>query len=407
MNNGRFNDNINYIKHNDENSTANGNGVSSVQHAIEHQRREAAIRKARAMRALRIKLIFLGVFIAVIALFVAAIVIVSSTENKANDTINSVSDGNGSSADNSLTVIGRNEITENESESETAKETTARPRPSYTADPGAITVIRPDYTDESVTLATKIDCKYAVLVDLNTNTVLASKNSTKRMYPASMTKIMTLIVACENITDLNDEFTFTWELLNPLYNKEASMAGFSAGETVTVKDLLYGAILPSGADSTCALAEYIAGSEAEFVKMMNDKAEEMGLTNTNFMNTSGLHHINHYSTVVEVAMILDYAMQNELCKEILSTYRYTTTATDHHPEGIMLESTMFGRMFGDEAEGVTVIAGKTGYTNEGLHCLASYGEEDDGNGRYICVCAYGETRWEPIYDSIEIYSDYK
>ncbi|MGN0613816.1 MAG: D-alanyl-D-alanine carboxypeptidase family protein [Porcipelethomonas sp.] len=249
-----------------------------------------------------------------------------------------------------------------------------------------------------------IASKYCVLLDIENNTVIAQRDAEKKMYPASMTKIMTLIVAVENMQSPDDTFTMTKEILAPLYAADASLAGFQENEVITVKDMLYGAILPSGADATAGLAEIIAGSEENFVKLMNEKAEQLGLHNTHFTNTSGLHNNNHYSTALDMAVILNYAIENDLCREILSTYQYTTSKTKQHPNGILLESTLFGRMYGDEVEGVQIEGGKTGYTDQAQHTMASFAEKD--GKEYIAVVAHGGDRWGSVYDTFDIYEKY-
>lgn len=249
-----------------------------------------------------------------------------------------------------------------------------------------------------------IASKYCILVDIENNKILAERNAEQKMYPASMTKIMTLIVAVENMNSLDDTFTMTYDILNPLINEDASLAGFQENETITIKDMLYGAILPSGADATVGLAEAIAGSESNFVRMMNEKTEEMGLKNTHFANTSGLHDDNHYSTVLDMAVILEYALKNDLCREILSTYQYTTSKTKEHPKGILLESTMFGRMYGDEVKNVKIEGGKTGFTSEAQHCMASFAIKN--NREYIVVTAMEDDKWGSVYDAFDIYEQY-
>ena len=201
---------------------------------------------------------------------------------------------------------------------------------------------------------------------------------------------MTLLVAVENIENLDDTFLMTNEILYPLNLQDASVAGFLGGENVTIRDLLYGLALPSGADAAVAIADYVAGSEEEFAVLMNEKVEELGLKNTHFVTTSGLHDENHYSTLADIAVILQEAMDNNLCRQILSTYQYRTESTDEHPNGILLTSTMFSRMKGNEDEdiGVDIVGGKTGYTNEAGHCLASFARKD--GKEYIAVLGKGE-----------------
>lgn len=245
---------------------------------------------------------------------------------------------------------------------------------------------------------------YIAVVDVTNNKLVAGRNAETRIYPASMTKVMTLIVAVENVKSMDDKFTMTSEIIDPLYKDSASRAGFEPGEEVTARDLMYGLILPSGADGAVGLAQMIAGSEDAFVELMNKKCEELGLKNTHFTNTSGLHNENHYTTPVEMAMILEYAMNNETCAKILSTYQYTTEVTEKHPEGILLTSTMFSRMYGNEVPGVEIKAGKTGYTQEAKHCLVSYAESD-GN-KYIAVTAGAEGKWNVIYDDFKLYGDF-
>jgi D-alanyl-D-alanine carboxypeptidase (penicillin-binding protein 5/6) len=217
---------------------------------------------------------------------------------------------------------------------------------------------------------------------------------------------MTLLVAYELLTDTEATFTVTSTIIDPLYRSDASLAGFSPNETVTVLDLMYGTILPSGAEAAVSLAIFAAGSEEEFVRLMNEKAHGMGLTNTHFTNCSGLHDPDHYSTAVEMAMILDYTLQYEQCRQILSTYQYTTDPTNKHSDGVFMESTMFARMYGDEPDGVTILAGKTGYTPQAGHCLCSYAEDDITGERFILVTAGAEGKFEPVFDAITVYSEF-
>lgn len=268
------------------------------------------------------------------------------------------------------------------------------------------------YTSSTKDLA--ISSGYGILIDLDTNTVIAAKNGDERIYPASMTKVMTLIVAVENIKDLdNTTYTFGAEMLNELYIQGASVAGFSVGETVSARDLLYGAILPSGGDATNALAELVAGGEDHFAVLMNEKVKELGLENTHFVTASGLHDDDHYSTCHDIAKILQYAISNPEMRKILSTYTYTTASTPQHPEGIKLYSTTFQRMGTSEAEGVNILGGKTGYTNEGRHCLCTFSancrddEADTVSPQYILVTAYATgNEYAPISDAINSYEKY-
>ncbi len=261
-----------------------------------------------------------------------------------------------------------------------------------------------EFTDDTFDFGTEIYSEYGVLVDLQTNTVIAQRNAEERMYPASLTKIMTLIVAVENTEDINDTFVMTNEIIAPLAQLHASVAGFAEGEECSIKDLLHGMILPSGADASIALATYIAGSEEAFVEMMNDKAKDLGLENTHFVNTSGLHDDNHYSTAYEFSVILRYAMENELCRQVLSEFKYTTASTEQHPEGIELTSDLFARMYGDEADGFTIYGGKTGFTDQAGHCLATFAENNDTGDEYLLIlCRACGSKWYPVYDTELIY----
>lgn len=267
------------------------------------------------------------------------------------------------------------------------------------------------YTDATEDLV--IDSEYGILIDLEENTVVASKNGESKIYPASMTKIMTLIVAYEHLEDLDATYTFPADIFDPLYEAHASVAGFEPGEIVPYRDLLYGTALPSGADATTGLALSVAGSETAFAALMNETAQRLGLENTHFVNASGLHDDNHYTTCHEMALILEYAISIPELRQVLGTYKYTTTATPQHPEGIELQSTLYSRMAGTEAEGMYVQGGKTGYTQEARHCLATFAaactEENAPytRPRFILVTAYGWSEYKPIYDAINTYEKYK
>ncbi len=250
----------------------------------------------------------------------------------------------------------------------------------------------------------EIKSPYIALLDVENNQIIAGRNIDAKIYPASMTKVLSLIVAVENITDLSQTFTMMGDIIDPLVREEASRAGFEAGDIVSVEDMLYGLVLPSGADAAVGLAIITAGSEAAFADLMNQKCAELGLVSSHFTNASGLFDENQYTTPAEMALILKYAMQNETCAKILSTYQYTTAPMASNPEGILLSSTMFSRMYGTEVEGVTITAGKTGYTEEAKNCLVSFAQK--GEHHYIALTAGAENKWHVIFDDFEIYKNY-
>lgn len=314
-----------------------------------------------------------------------------------------------------MVVTGRGSINEaksvpaaaeesSEAESEADSQVESEPEPEPEEPEKLMTYPEKSLVYEDVSIE-ELTSPYAFLMDSDNNAILAGKNYQKKIYPASLTKVMTLIVAVENIDDLNAKYKFTSNVIDPLIEENASRAGFEAGETVTYRDLLYSSILVSGADGTSGIANAIAGSEEEFVEMMNEKAEELGLEHTHFVNVSGLHNKNHYSTCEDMAMIMKYALKNDKCRAILTKEEYTTTKTKQHPDGIPLTSIVASRLQGYYVEGGgDILGGKTGFTDEAGFCIVTLCKKDDRN--YICVTAKSEDEWKSIEDNIAVYEKY-
>lgn len=246
---------------------------------------------------------------------------------------------------------------------------------------------------------------YAILIDASTGKVVSNREGLTRINPASMTKILTVLVAAEQIENLDEEVTITFEMTDYAYVNDCSVAGFEVDEKVPVKDLFYGTILPSGGEAAMALAIHAAGSEEAFMELMNKKLEELGLSDTaHFTNCVGLYGDNHYCTVYDMAIILKAALENDLCREVITSRTYQTTTTEQHPEGLLL-SNWFLRRIEDKECGGQVLGAKTGFVNESGSCAASYGISASGTP-YICVTANAHSSWRCIYDHVEMYSAY-
>jgi D-alanyl-D-alanine carboxypeptidase (penicillin-binding protein 5/6) len=241
-------------------------------------------------------------------------------------------------------------------------------------------------TDPAVSISSdRLNSANAILVRLKDHSILMQKNSEEKIYPASLTKIMTAIVAIEELPDLNTEIELSNSVFQGLSEADASMAGFQPGERVKAMDLLYGALLPSGAESCVALADYIAGSEKDFAGIMNQKAADIGMVSTHFENATGLHHEYHYTTVKDLAILLSYALQNDTFRQIFTSSRHSTPATNMHPDGISFNSTMFEELNDQNIIGGEILGGKTGYTEEAGLCLASLAQV--GGQEYILISA--------------------
>lgn len=253
-----------------------------------------------------------------------------------------------------------------------------------------------------------LDSEFAVLVNVDTGEIVASRNADAQMYPASMTKIMTVLTAAEEIDrngiNLSDTVEITQDILDYVVQEQGTAVGFVAGERPTVMDLLWGTALPSGADAALALARRIAGTEEAFVDLMNEKAQSMGLTATHFQNPVGMYDEENYTTPEEMAMILEEATKNELAWAVLSTQQYTTVRTRQHPEGITVHNRFLKRLSRQNVPGI-VFSAKTGYVSKAGSCASSFFVANDGT-RYMCVTGKAGNTWQCIYDQAAIYRVY-
>ncbi len=262
----------------------------------------------------------------------------------------------------------------------------------------------PQKSDDSVDI--DLHSSHAVLVNLDENKILLDKNSEEIIYPASLTKIMTVLVAIENIRELNEKILLPQSIFANLYEKNASMAGFLANEEVTAKDLLYGSMLPSGAEASIGLANYVAGSERKFVKLMNDKAQQLGMEDTHFKNATGLHHHDHYTSVKDISILLQYALTNNTFREVYTAQSYSTSPTNLHPEGMTFTSRMFKNISSSDLPKGKIIGGKTGYTEKAGLCLASLAVINEQEYILVTVGAEGDHHTEQfnITDAFSVYS---
>lgn len=233
----------------------------------------------------------------------------------------------------------------------------------------------------------QINARAAIIYDRTTKEIIWGKNENEQRPMASTTKIMTAIVVLEN-SNLLDVVTIS--------KKAAGTGGsrlkISTGDKITVNDLLYGLMLRSGNDAAVALAEYVGGSVEGFASLMNKKAKELGLSNTNFVTPHGLDDENHYTTAYELALLTDYALNNETFSKIVNT-KSTTISINGNSRNIYNTNELLGYMSG--VNGV-----KTGFTNGAGRCLVTSCTRD--NNQIITVVLGCDTKKQRTSDSTKL-----
>lgn len=268
--------------------------------------------------------------------------------------------------------------------------------------------------DDAVAISSAdINSEKALIMNVTDNKVIASRQSSQIISPASMTKIMTLIVVFENLkseSSLNEVLTVSEEVVAKMEAEDSSGFGIKAGERLTVKDLIYVMILQSDNIACETLAEYIAGSSSAFVSMMNEKAKEMGLSTstTLFQNCTGLHHSLHYTTCKDMASIMSYAMQNTFCAEVLTAKSYVPSTHFRPGDGCTFWNAFLVHGINDgktQPNTAEITAGKTGFTTEAKSCLVSFAKGDDGK-EYIVVTAKAESTTTRLNDHLYLYNTY-
>ena len=242
-----------------------------------------------------------------------------------------------------------------------------------------------------------ITSKNVILYNLNDDSVLYEKNSNEKVQIASLTKIMTAIVAIENIDNLDEEVIIKSDVFEGI--EEYSQAGLKIGDKVTYKDLLYGVILPSGADAVNALVLNISSSEKEFIKLMNEKANSLGLKNTKFDNAIGMDSEDNYSTASDLAKILIYALKNDTFKTIYTTKKYTIESLN-----LNLKSTL--TTYAKKIDTSNILGSKSGFTDKAGVCLSSIATIDNVNYLLIVLGANTSSKSNAVKDSLEIYDYY-
>ena len=224
----------------------------------------------------------------------------------------------------------------------------------------------------------------ALLVNTDTDIVIFSRNADKKLYPASLTKLMTAVLVAENSPDLENEIiTVSKEAVNSILGTGLVVAHLQDGEQLTAAQMLHIILVSSAADACEAVARHYAPSEEAFVEMMNAKARELGMLNTHFQNTHGLHHDDHYTTVNDMYILAKYALSIPMIKEATSLTRYIVDPTNKSDRRLLsttnyMTNPAFPSYYYKYASGV-----KTGFTDQAGRCLISTASKNGYN--YLCI----------------------
>ena len=253
-------------------------------------------------------------------------------------------------------------------------------------------------TDEASYDPDFVTSQAAALFDMDDREVLYSKDVFERMYPASITKIMTALVAIKE-GDLKSRVLVTDDAV--ITEPGATLCGIEPGDTLTLEQLLYGLMLPSGNDAGAAIAVHIAGSIEAFSDMMNEEAVRLGATGTHFVNPHGLNNPDHYTTAYDLYLIFNEALKYPVFRQIVGTTAYT--ANYHNKNSEPVSKTWKGSnwfMTGEREtpDGLKVFGGKTGTTKAAGYCLIM-ASRDDSDKEYISVVLKADSR-PHLYDNM-------
>lgn len=246
-----------------------------------------------------------------------------------------------------------------------------------------------------------ISSKNAILYNMDSGEVIYEKNSDEKVSIASLTKIMTALITLENVENLDERVIIIEKDFEGLIEANAVTAGFTKGEVVTYKDLLYGLLLPSGADAAKALARLVAGSEEKFIEKMNDKVKKMNLKQTNFSTVIGLDDVNNYSTARELSLIFKEALKNKNFKNILTTKEYTTSDGK-----LKFKSTIQSNAKKYNINVPYILGGKTGTTTDAGLCLATIAKANNVNYMLVTLGALYDKKAPHNIEDAKVIYDY-
>lgn len=239
-----------------------------------------------------------------------------------------------------------------------------------------------------------------IIMDMNSGAILYAKNIDEKEFPASITKIMTALVALEN-SKLTDKVHFTEESVAFLEYGDASI-GMQPGEEITMEDALYGMLLASANEVAYAIADTVGNGYDNFIRMMNEKAEELGCTNTHFTNPHGLHDEDHYVSARDMALIASAAFQYEEFRKITNTYEYRIPPTNLVNEERVFQQYHQMLYDGTDTFYENCVGGKTGYTDQALSTLVSYLD----NGELQLVSVNLKTHGVHVYPDTKNMAEY-
>lgn len=246
--------------------------------------------------------------------------------------------------------------------------------------------------------APEIEGETAIVMEASTGTVLYEKNAHAEHYPASITKIMTALLAIEN-SSLEEEVVFSHDAV---YKIEGSHIARDVDEVMTMEHCLYALLLNSANECAYAIAEHVGGDYDTFIRMMNEKAAELGCQNTHFNNPHGLPDETHYTSAYDMALISREALKSDTFRQIVGTQRYTIPPTNKHPEETYLRNThmMFSTYKGSEYLYDGCIGGKTGYTDAARNTLVTFAER---NGMTLICVVLSESLRKQYLDTMALF----